>query len=855
MPHSTNISHEKTLDRIDTSMRRIGYTPNLIKRNYEFADYSSDTTLKKIPLAGFAQEPNDYRNACIGVISANGKKGEVNVIDYHFLGAPLVFEIYTDTLKIWKIEKEQPRFLEQFTVDNIERAFKTNKENWKPQLILEAKRRIRQLDFVDAGYMEFLEGTLHQKLQDVLEDSIKEISGTFNKSDSNYLKNLYRLIFYFIAAKVFKDRKYNPCIWESNDPNTLLDLIYEHYGDDVRSIDYTLEQKNKTWKKIAPLHFQNLSIEDLTYIYENTFIDKDRRKLLGIHSTPGYIAEYVINSLPFNDIPMQERVILEPFSGGASFLIAGLRKLRDLLPPDMDPTERSSYFRNNLIGIEIEEFAVEISKLCLMLADYPYKDNWNIIPGDVFGGNLLTDNLNIANIVVANPPFEKFDEQYRSENLNRLNEVWKPEQFFSELLKVPPKYLGLILPLRFLYGRAFKKYHNKLLSLYSYVEVGRLPERIFSNQQFETSILIAHNLNGNNKSVSFSSYSINAYEKYNAISSLNNAKRNTKVVLRSNITKLDSLFYVPKLDLVWDCLQNNSRLGDSNISEMHKGVCLKSDKKLSKYHKKKIHLFSNTYKEGFKKGYTGTKEMYTYYRFNQFYLEDKISYISCKPEDNENQNWKFNWHLPKVVFNSARREGIWRIRAFYDLEGHVFTKNYFAIWEKEEYSLFETLAILNSPLTNAYVYDFDIDKHNRISTIENLPMPSLDALRNEKVNELAQNLNNLIDKYKSELVDDKAKNIIKKAVLQLDAAVLKAYDLPPRLERQLLDTFQGHKRPLPFDIKFEWYYPEGMDAAIPLHILLSQEFKESSADKVKKRLKAIDDPEVTAMLKWLNEED
>ena len=72
------------------------------------------------------------------------------------------------------------------------------------------------------------------------------------------------------------------------------------------------------------------------------------------------------------------------------------------------------------------------------------------------------------------------------------------------------------------------------------------------------------------------------------------------------------------------------------------------------------------------------------------------------------------------------------------------------------------------------------------------------------------------------------------ALLRLDAEILRLYDLPPRLERELLDLFAGHQRAgVPFT--FERYYPEGYEPWFSLHEYLSQEYKSSTAGAFQSR--------------------
>jgi hypothetical protein len=149
-------------------------------------------------------------------------------------------------------------------------------------------------------------------------------------------------------------------------------------------------------------------------------------------------------------------------------------------------------------------------------------------------------------------------------------------------------------------------------------------------------------------------------------------------------------------------------------------------------------------------------------------------------------------------------------------------------------------------VANAFIYDLDLDLHNRIDTIKKIPLPIHDTLTNEKVGVLAQNL---LDSYQDSNISDS--NIINQQVLELDAAILKCYDLPPVLEKQLLFAFQGKKRPL-MNTTFTGYYPIHYDAALPLHVLISQSFKDSNAINIKNSLKVIDNERISEILSWIS---
>ena len=146
-------------------------------------------------------------------------------------------------------------------------------------------------------------------------------------------------------------------------------------------------------------------------MYETTLVTPETRKAYGTHSTPYAIAEYIVRNLPFESLAQDERKVFEPFSGHAVFLIAAMQRMRELLPPHMSAKERHEYFVKMLSGIEDDGFAIEVSRLSLMLADYPNPDGWRLHKDDAFASPRFIEELSSANIVLCNPPFERFDQR------------------------------------------------------------------------------------------------------------------------------------------------------------------------------------------------------------------------------------------------------------------------------------------------------------------------------------------------------------------------------------------------------------------------------------------------------------
>ena len=93
----------------------------------------------------------------------------------------------------------------------------------------------------------------------------------------------------------------------------------------------------------------------------------------------------------------------------------------------------------------------------------------------------------------------------------------------------------------------------------------------------------------------------------------------------------------------------------------------------------------------------------------------------------------------------------------------------------------------------------------------------------------------------------------KQCLLAIDAEILRLYDLPPRLEKKLLDFFEGVPRK-GVDFKFDRYYPAGFDSYIPLHVFISEEFKNSTVENVTKWVEENRTPAVLEALKKATED-
>src|SRR6266566_6870747 len=108
----------------------IGYQSHLLQENYSFVDvHAQDEPLRQIELAAFAQEPTDYRNACIG-IALPPHEGSQAIINYRALGAPQILALHPESQEVrrWKIQAQgEPILIDRIEAAHLRNAIWTNR--------------------------------------------------------------------------------------------------------------------------------------------------------------------------------------------------------------------------------------------------------------------------------------------------------------------------------------------------------------------------------------------------------------------------------------------------------------------------------------------------------------------------------------------------------------------------------------------------------------------------------------------------------------------------------------------------------------------------------------------------------
>jgi hypothetical protein len=820
-------SHKGTitadLSPIITAFKEIGYQNKLIRSDYEFADFfKQSTSTRRIMLAVFGQEPLNYRSACFGVdIRKPEAFHEDSVHELRAFGSPVIFIIQNGMTRSWHNTGHRLIPKDEFKTEHLPNIIKNNKAIWKPEEMIRAKTGFktpgpRQLDFIDAGLMPALETEASRKLDVIIRGILHVVEQAHLKNKIEFdAQKTFQVLFRFLTAKLIQDSP----IPQSKEidfksPEHTLKIVSGYYGSSEKPLIQNTPKEILSCmsEEIGGIFsLKNISVDTLTYIYENTFVSEKSRKKMGIHSTPSYVAEYVVSQLPIEELPRKEWYFLDPTCGHGIFLIAAMRRMRELLPTGWSGKQRHDFFVDKLHGIEIDAFSIEVARMCLMLADFPESNSWDLHHSDIFSGKLLEQNAAKTTILIGNPPFEKFSL--------KGTEIPKPAHLLNRALPAISQagMIGMVLPRTFLDGQDYRNERSLLLKDFEILSLTALPDKTFLHSGAETAILVA----------------IKRKKTKNSLTTYREVKSHTHERFRSNTeaTWEDSVpqayfsefqqnrFIVPVLREVWDYLGTLSKLED--YADIKKGVEYESGIIKDRFQEV---VQSKPFPDS-KPGIYHVTE-----GFRAFVADDTV-YLDTDEKIRRKRAlgaWDLDWERPKLIVPAARTSrGPWRYAAAIDKTSRIVSRRFYAIWPNSSSISTECLAaLLNSPLAQAFVFAHSAQGDIPARVYSSIPVP----LNIEKTDLLIQSL---VNKY----IEIQASDVeaAKELLITIDAEILKLYNLPPKLERQLLDIFwDDTRRRVPF--KFKGYIPPENGSWIPLHVFISKQYQSATPEKILKQV-------------------
>ena len=252
-----------------------------------------------------------------------------------------------------------------------------------------------------------------------------------------------------------------------------------------------------------------------------------KRKNQGIYYTPNYIVDYIVqNTLGelLKETPGladREKIkILDPACGSGSFLLKAFELMDENLRKDRpDPALRKSrILTENIYGIDLDEQAIEIARLNLLLKALVPDQKLPMLTEHMKVGNSLIDDPKVDkkafnwpeefknvfsqknpgfDIIIGNPPYGANIEDKQKKyffNKNKLSEYQLDTYIlFIELslnILKSSGFLGLIIPNTWLMNIKFNKLRAFLLEKTTIFEIINYSSKIFKGATVDNVVLI-----------------------------------------------------------------------------------------------------------------------------------------------------------------------------------------------------------------------------------------------------------------------------------------------------------------------------------------------------------------------------
>lgn len=808
-------------------LRTCRYHDDLITENYVLSNR------KNIPLVTFAHRPHDARSSCIAFLHQT-RTAQEEIASLRELGVPLTFFVGPDSWEMWSLRRDGPRLEQSVRASELENFFDRNQFDFAPGAIFRAKtwaraEGARQLDFVDIGLLPLVEAEAGNRLRQLFEEMVAQTMDLLRLHTSSLSDNdahwLVQANFWLLAGKLLQDKEVpNFKQLDLNDVQDVFDRVADHYAAQrVRSNGRLTALRAAARIAISFSSFRSVSTETLGALYEEALLSPRTRKLWSVHRTPTYLVDYMLGKLSRaidEDLGVENCRIFEPACGHAPFLVGAVRLLSDLLPENIarNPTARRQFLRRHIGGCDRDSFALEIARLSLTLADIPNPNGWELeTVADMFTGDYLQTKIRHNSVIVANPPFEAapISSKQRSSGDLRYARSGQAAELLRRIVDHADDgtLFAVVVPQAILDGAAFRELRGDLLKNVDIREIVTFPDNVFRFAKPETAIVIGKKIIEQKPIAHSFKYrrlrkpDVDAFRVENRLPTAEWFSRREALLHRRHQLLL------PPLSSVWSTTKELPRLDD--VAHVTIGFYFYAETDAS-FPAGEVQV-ADSQKPGFALGFRLAE------RTPETHLIPKLQWLNQKESIIRRHCGGTKQGQPRIIMNHVRTGGgAWRHKAFIDDIGRPATDAFLLISPRDTNWTLETLwAVANSPFANAYTFTNSATKQIGVRLFKGMPVPKLAkrphrlesavetylsaarrfSLLNEGPAEKGRHA--AVNRNASALTEElplgsnaspaeplaAARNQLRALHWQVDAELLKLYDLPADAERALLDFF------------------------------------------------------------------
>jgi hypothetical protein len=789
---------------------KVGYSPELVE-----ARTINEGGVAVPWYAGYVRLPRTARNACVAAVETTSADVVKRVLSE--TGAAFALVPDGSEVAIWQggAATDVARKFDALPM----RAFTDLTEQVRtlldPRSIHRAKTLGRfdetyQQTFVDAGLLPRIEKAQGEELRRLLEQIVRELRRPSDNLTKEQGHQVLTIAFWILAARMLRDHGVPDFVALKPEGSKVLQAVSQHYRGIVPMLAGHKKWRPRIDAAVALAwrvseDFGKIGPEAIGYVYESSLIAKQTRKDLGTHSTPPFLVEYVLGRLRKRilDIDPKRRLVVEPASGHAAFLVAALGVLAEDVPAD---AARHDYLRSRLRGLELDHAAKEMARLSLTLADVPNPDGWDLRDGDMFDGDKLADLARGGTVLLANPPFENFDAAERDSLVSAGGEEVLSNKTAEMLRRVLPvlerdAVVGIVVPRPFLHSHGDRLLRRALLEQFRLIEICVFPDQVFRFSDSECAVILAKGEPGGTKRstpVAFRRVRETGMAQFREC-----ARVSAEEVVQGAIflDSQDTNLSLPELRRIWTC-RKWSTLAD--VALVQQGMSYHGSLRESGYSTVRDRPF-----KGAVRGVAGPRKS------ADALITDAppYNYMDVTPEHILRSRGGLPTGKPQVVINThPHARGPWRMMAFIEPEGAAVPSTRIAVRPRDASISVEILwAVCNSLVANAFVYAHFGKRDITTEPLKGLPVPCFsDGFGIE--------LTRMVRAYFAESRKaTKNEARLRELLQRIDVAVLGAYGLFAPAEQQILALFDGHNRPgLPFKIT-----SVGHDSRLPQYLDVS----------------------------------
>lgn len=291
-----------------------------------------------------------------------------------------------------------------------------------------------------------------------------------------------RLVVMSLAAAITRD-KYNA---GARTPKSVLEAAaLKHPGYFSKLITWADKSPTVAQRVIDELlegvDYRSIDARTVNAIYEQLFVDPQLRKELGIFHTDHRLATRILSTLPIEELPPDERTVLDPACGSGNLLLAAVERLEGLTPGTWDAAKRHSWLRTHVHGADVDPFAVDIARMSLLVSALPLGNTWDIAEADVLESPISMQNA--PNLLITNPPWHS-PKGRRAE---------KASEFLAQAIRILADggFLACLMPASWLSTATSRHSRSDLSRACEVFEVWRLPRDMFPGARVGCGVVFA----------------------------------------------------------------------------------------------------------------------------------------------------------------------------------------------------------------------------------------------------------------------------------------------------------------------------------------------------------------------------